>query len=66
MGDLVVRHNILGSSGCVEGFRNQGEAKSAGMEGEDYAMLDSFDFGRDRGVRNDGSAAGFMSGWGYG
>lgn len=40
VGDMVVCYDLVGTAGSAENVRNQGKAKSAGMERKDHIMLD--------------------------
>jgi len=43
-------NDFLGTSSGIEAFWDQGKTESTGLEREDYAMLDSYSFGRDCGI----------------
>jgi len=62
--NMELRHDVVGAASGVGVVWDQGEAVAAGVEGEDYAVLDSGHAGRDSGIRDDGIAEGVMSGWG--
>ena len=61
MGDLVVCNDVVGTTCIIENVWDQGETKSAGMEGENYIMLDCYIAWSCCRIRNHGIAKGIVS-----
>lgn len=66
MGHLELCDDVLGASGAVGVVWHQGETEQTGVEGKDYAVLDSHHVGGRGGVCDDGVAEGALSGRGGG